>query len=250
MSSLIPIGFSFIELPTVDSTNNYAMGLVHAGMAQHGTAVFSHIQTQGRGQRTKKWNSQPKTNIAISIIIEPKTLSSSQAFLLSKCVAVAVVHFFNSIVQEPATIKWPNDIYWRDRKAGGILIENVLLGSEWKFAIAGVGLNINQTDFEELNRKAVSLKQITGKNFDPLDLAKDLCKHLDQWYNKLIVEPRSISAEYHNNLYQLGNVVKFKKENRLFEAVVKEVNDFGQLIVEHGVEERFDVGEVEWMISP
>ena len=125
MSSSNRIGSPFIELPTVDSTNNYAMGLVHAGMAQHGTAVFTHDQTKGRGQRSKNWNSEAKSNIAISVIIEPKELSPSQAFMLSKAIAVGTLYFFDSYAQTDVKIKWPNDIYWRDRKAGGILIENV-----------------------------------------------------------------------------------------------------------------------------
>ena len=247
MSSLNPIGFPFIELPTVDSTNNYAMGLVHAGMAQHGTAVFTHEQTKGRGQRNKIWSSQAKNNIAISIVIEPKGLSSSQVFILSKAIAIGTLNFFNSYAQSDVRIKWPNDIYWRDRKAGGILIDNVFQGSDWKYAIAGIGLNINQTHFGELN-KAVSLKQITGKDFEPLLLAKELCNYLDKAYCKLIIEPQRIAPEYRSSLYKLDEKVKLKKGSRVFEATIKDVTDLGQLMVKHAAEERFDVGEVEWVI--
>jgi BirA family biotin operon repressor/biotin-[acetyl-CoA-carboxylase] ligase len=247
LSSLNPIGFPFIELPTVDSTNNYAMGLVHAGMAQHGAAVFTHEQTKGRGQRNKNWSSQAKSNIAISIVIEPKGLSSSQVFILSKAIAIGTLNFFNSYAQSDVKIKWPNDIYWRDRKAGGILIDNVFQGSDWKYAIAGIGLNINQTHFGELN-KAVSLKQITGKDFEPLLLAKELCDCLDKAYCNLTTKPQLIASEYHRNLYKLDQKVKLKKESRIFEATIKDVTALGQLIVEHAAEERFDVGEVEWVI--
>ena len=247
MSSLNPIGFPFIELPTVDSTNNYAMGLVHAGMAQHGAAVFTHEQTKGRGQRNKNWSSQAKSNIAISIVIEPKGLSSSQVFILSKAIAIGTLNFFNSYAQSDVKIKWPNDIYWRDRKAGGILIDNVFQGSDWKYAIAGIGLNINQTHFGELN-KAVSLKQITGKDFEPLLLAKELCDCLDKAYCNLTTKPPLIASEYHRNLYKLDQKVKLKKESRIFEATIKDVTALGQLIVEHAAEERFDVGKVEWVI--
>ncbi|MGN6400188.1 MAG: biotin--[acetyl-CoA-carboxylase] ligase [Flavisolibacter sp.] len=248
MSSSNRIGSPFIELPTVDSTNNYAMGLVHAGMAQHGTAVFTHDQTKGRGQRSKNWNSEAKSNIAISIIIEPKELSPSQAFMLSKAIAVGTLHFFNSYAQTDVKIKWPNDIYWRDRKAGGILIENVFQGIDWKYAIAGIGLNINQTHFGDLINKAVSLKQITGKDWGPLSLAKDLCDCLNKAYRNVITNPQLIAHEYQQHLYKVDEKVKLKKANRIFEANVKGVTDSGQLIVEHAAEERFDVGEVEWVI--
>src|SRR5256885_16124829 len=100
------------------------MGLVHAGMAQHGTAVFTHEQTKGKGQRNRQWQSQKDQNIAISLVIEPKSLVISELFILSMTIATGVKHFFNSYTNGDVKIKWPNDIYWRDRKAGGILIEN------------------------------------------------------------------------------------------------------------------------------
>ncbi|MGN6164515.1 MAG: biotin--[acetyl-CoA-carboxylase] ligase [Flavisolibacter sp.] len=248
MSSSNRIGSPFIELPTVDSTNNYAMGLVHAGMAQHGTAVFAHDQTKGRGQRSKNWYSEAKSNIAISVITEPKELSPSQTFMLSKAIAVGALNFFNSYAQTDVKIKWPNDIYWRDRKAGGILIENVFQGIDWKYAVAGIGLNVNQTHFGNLKNKAVSLKQITGKDWEPLLLAKELCDCLDRAYRNLTTKPQIIAHEYHKHLYKLGEKVKLKKANRIFEATIKSVTDLGQLVVEHAAEERFDVGEVEWVI--
>jgi len=248
LSSLNSIGNLFIELHTVDSTNNYAMGLVHAGMAQHGTAVFAHEQTKGRGQRSKQWLSEANANIALSVILEPQAWSTSQLFVLSKTVATAASNFFNSYATGHVSIKWPNDIYWRDRKAGGILIENVIQGGEWKYAVAGIGFNINQTDFEGLENKAVSLRQITGSKFEPLALAKELCIYVDMQFNKLLQSADEISDEYHQNLYMLGKKVRFKKGARLFEAVVKDVTDLGELVVEHAVEERFEVGEVEWVI--
>jgi BirA family transcriptional regulator, biotin operon repressor / biotin---[acetyl-CoA-carboxylase] ligase len=248
LSSLNPIGSPFIELHTVDSTNNYAMGLVHAGMAQHGTSVFAHEQTKGRGQRNKQWLSETNSNIALSIIFEPQEWSTSQLFILSKLVSTGVLHFFNSYTTGGVTIKWPNDIYWCDRKAGGILIENIIQGSEWKYSVAGIGLNINQTDFKKLKNKAVSLRQITGSSFDPSSLAKELCIYLDMQFNKLLANPNEVSEQYHANLFQLGKKVKLKKGSRLFEAVIKDVTSLGQLVVQHAVEERFEVGEVEWVI--
>ncbi|MGZ3850443.1 MAG: biotin--[acetyl-CoA-carboxylase] ligase, partial [Flavisolibacter sp.] len=225
MSSLKPIGFPFIELPTVDSTNNYAMGLVHAGMAQHGMAVFTHDQTKGKGQRGKNWASQAGNNIALSVILEPKGLHTAQVFLLSKALALGALEFFNSLVREPGRIKWPNDLYWRDRKAGGILIENLIQGGEWRFAVAGIGLNLNQTDFGELDKKAVSVKQITGKEGDPLSLSRELCRYLETSYHQLLENPQAIAAAYQAHLYKRGEKARFKKDNRQFEATVRRVTD-------------------------
>ncbi len=182
----IPSGSPFVELQSVDSTNNYARQLIHAaalpdrqGMAQHGMAIFTHEQVAGKGQRGKTWNTEKGANIALSILINPQGLSINNQFYLSACAAVVVHEFFSKYAGDETKIKWPNDLYWQDRKAGGILIESVIRGSDlgvgsWPWAIIGIGININQTSFEGLPNP-VSLKQITGKNFEPLVLAKELC---------------------------------------------------------------------------
>jgi BirA family biotin operon repressor/biotin-[acetyl-CoA-carboxylase] ligase len=239
----------FIELLTVESTNNYAMGLARAGMAQHGTAVFTHEQTKGKGQRTKEWVSQKGQNIAMSILIEPTNLQVSELFLLSMVTAIGVRELLANHVGDEIKIKWPNDIYWRDRKAAGILIENVWQGNEWKFAVIGIGINVNQTNFGGLGLKAVSLKQITGKNFEPLNLAKELCGILEEKYQLLLSDPSSIIDQYKSHLYKFNEMIKLKKDNRVFNAKFKDVNNNGQLVVEHAIEEKFGVGEVEWIIS-
>ncbi|HEY0067590.1 MAG TPA: biotin--[acetyl-CoA-carboxylase] ligase [Flavisolibacter sp.] len=242
------IGTPFIELPTVDSTNNYATTLAHEGMARHGTAVFAHRQTRGRGQRTKEWVTGGG-NIALSLVLEPVQLTTSRMFSLSMAVALGACRFFTRYAGEDTRIKWPNDIYWRDRKAGGILIENILQGSSWRFAVAGIGLNINQDDFGELNNRAVSLKQITGRNFSSVILAHELCSDLQQAWDLLEKDQPELTAAYHSLLYKLNEPIRLKKENRVFEALLTGVTLTGQLVVRHSIEEQFDVGEVEWIFE-
>jgi len=224
------------------------MGLARAAMAQHGAVVFTHEQTKGKGQRSKEWVSEKDMNIALSILIEPKNLKVSELFLLSMMVAVGVRQFFLNYAEE-IEIKWPNDIYWRDRKAAGILIENVWQGNEWKFAVIGIGINVNQTDFGKLNSKAISLKGITGKHFEPVILAKELCKNLGDKYQLLVSDPSQIIQQYKAHLYKLNEQVKLKKDNRVFEATFTDVTVNGQMVVHHAIEEKFDVGEVEWLIN-
>ena len=223
------------------------MGLLHEGMAQHGTAIFTHEQTKGKGQRNKQWHSVRDQNIAISFVLEPQGSGQGAQWLLSQAIAVAVYEFFNKKTAGDVSIKWPNDIYWRDRKAAGILIENIWQGSEWKMAIAGVGININQTDFGDLGKKAVSLRQITGQAHDPLVLAKELCIYIDKSFQQLINEPSTITTGYKRNLYRINETVRLKQGSRIFEATIKDVSPEGQLIVQHSIEERFSVGEIEWI---
>lgn len=266
------IGSPFIELLSVDSTNNYARQLLQGFnmtdqavnqtgqpvFAQHGTAIFAHEQLAGKGQRGKTWVSEKGANIALSIIIDTQALHISQQFQLSACVAVVVHEFFIKYAHDETTIKWPNDLYWKDRKAGGILIESIINTGEadkgnnakWTWAIVGMGLNINQTSFSPELPNPVSLKQITGKTFDTVALAKELCTILNEKFALLLTgDFESIYQQYLQHLYKKNEPVKLKKENRVFEAVIKTVLPNGRLTVQHAIEEEFDFGEVEWIIK-
>jgi BirA family transcriptional regulator, biotin operon repressor / biotin---[acetyl-CoA-carboxylase] ligase len=244
----------FIELQVVDSTNNYALARIHAGLASHGTAIFAHEQVAGKGQRGKNWASSRGENIALSVIIKPVPLQVSQQFQLSACIALAVREFFFRYAGPDTKIKWPNDLYWKDRKAGGILIESVIRNqlsgmNSWEWAVAGMGININQGQFPPELPNPVSLKQITGKSFDPLELAKELCLIIDRYYQQLLEKGFStILPLYLSHLYKKDEKVKFKKDNRIFEAIIVSVSEEGKLIIQHGVEEQLNVGEVQWLI--
>jgi BirA family biotin operon repressor/biotin-[acetyl-CoA-carboxylase] ligase len=100
-----------------------------------------------------------------------------------------------------------------------------------------------------LNSKAVSLKEITGKHFEPVLLAKELCKILDEKYQLLTSDPSQIIQQYKTHLYKLNEQVKLKKGSRVFEAMFTDVTSNGQMVAHHAIEEKFDVGEVEWLIN-
>ncbi len=248
------IGSPFIELQSVDSTNNYARELIHAGMSQHGQAIFAHEQWAGKGQRGRHWVSEKGQNMALSILLQPKSLLINRQFELSAAIALAVHQALVQYVPEYLTIKWPNDLYWQDRKAGGILIENLLSsqeqsGSSWNWAIAGIGVNINQTQFPSDLPNPVSLKQITGKDHDPIQLAKAIVNRINLYYQELLTTgPENIFSQYNRYLYKQGQRVKLKKDNRVFEALIKYVNAKGQLETTHAIPETFDFGSIEWVV--
>jgi len=250
-----PLGMPFVELQSVDSTNNYALARAHAGMAHHGEAFFAHEQVAGKGQRGQRWITQKGENIILSVIADPSPLLLNQQFQLSAAVALAVHDLFSNYAgAEDTKIKWPNDLYWQDRKAGGILVESVIGASgqekgAWKWAIIGIGININQTRFPEGLKNPVSLKQITGKNFDVVVLAHELCRHLDQRFVQLLQGGfPAIHRAFNERLYKKDSAVKFKKENRVFEAVVQSVTPEGRLRIRHSIEEELGHGSVEWII--
>lgn len=221
------------------------------GVARHGTLYFAYEQWAGKGQRGRTWTSTPGENIVLSAVIEPVAFTFSQAFALSACVALACHDLFSRYAGGSDTrIKWPNDIYWNDRKAGGILIENSFRGAEWVLAVAGMGININQTDFPVSAGQPVSLRQITGQTFDVVGLAHELGQCLDRRYAALTAGAGAgpLIGDYNARLYRRGKTVRLKKENAVFETVVKEVSAQGQLLTKDVMERQFSFGEVEWVI--
>ena len=246
---LLPLGDPFIELTTVDSTNNYAMAQLQTGVISHGTAYFAHQQTAGKGQRGKSWITDKGENILLSMVLQPSYLKPGDSFILSALIANACYDFFKTYAGHETRIKWPNDIYWRDRKTGGVLIENIIRNEKWNYSIVGIGININQTKFVESVANAASLRQITGESYDPVCLAKELCGFLTQHYKNLAVEQDKIIESYNRNLYKLNLPVKLRKGNIVFETTIRGVTPQGKLMTYDVMPREFDFGEIEWILG-
>ena len=234
-----------IELDSVDSTNNYAMGQLHAGLASGGQVYFAHQQWAGKGQRGKTWISERGKNISMSLVLDSRALPLSGQFLLSAAVSLGCLKTAQQYEPEGWSVKWPNDLYWRDRKAAGILIENIIKGNEWLFAVIGVGMNLNQDSFPPALPNAVSLKQITRKTFDPLIAARGLAASIAAEIEVLRKHPESILPAFNASLYKRGEKVRLKQGNHQFNTRIESVNAEGLLETEGGG--RFRVGEVEFV---
>ena len=244
------VGIPFIEINSVDSSNNYAVQQLRSGLPMHGTAYFAHEQTAGKGQRGKQWHTLPGQNIALSVVLNATALQVSQQFTLSMAISLATYDLILKYTEDYTFIKWPNDLYWRDRKTAGILIENIIRGKEWQWAVVGIGINVNQTVFDASIKNPVSLKQITGRHLDPVTLSKDLCKNIEIRFNQINnKETDRIFVDFNKRLYKKEELVKLKKSNSVFDCVIKHVNPSGQLVVlRQGFEQLLNVGDVEWLI--
>ncbi len=242
------IGQPFIELSEVGSTNIYAMERVQANLAAHGTSFFAHNQTAGKGQRGKSWIVEPGTHIALSVIVDCSFLSLSNPFPISVMAAVACHDFFSRYAPSETYIKWPNDLYWRDRKAGGILIENQVRGNIWQWGVVGIGINLNQAGFPDSLLNPVSLKQITGRPFNTVEMAKELCSDLEKRYQQLKHGgDEDLLTEYTHHLFMCGQEVRLKKNNMAFPCFIKGVSAGGELLVSGCMQDSFRFGEVEWV---
>lgn len=246
-----------IELLSIDSTNNYALSRLKQSnlterqeVLHHGSAIFAHEQYAGKGQRGKIWQSKKGENVHLSVVLNPCKISLHQQFALISLVALAVRTVFERNAKSDIFIKWPNDIYFGNRKACGILIENIISGMEWRWAIAGIGINVNQVEFPDVtDRQPVSLRQITGKSFDCLEVAREVRDEILIRYQNLAVP--QLMAEYNTFLYKKDQTVTFEKGGNNFEGIVKEVTIDGKLQVQtHTSIVAFDFGEIAWLIRP
>jgi BirA family transcriptional regulator, biotin operon repressor / biotin---[acetyl-CoA-carboxylase] ligase len=232
---MLVLGQPFIELSSVSSTNIYAMEQLRAKLAVAGTAFFAHEQTAGRGQKGRVWASESGQNIAMSLLLEPPLKDPSRGFPLSATIAMGCYDFYKNYAGDETSIKWPNDLYWRDRKAGGILIENVVRGNTWEWAVAGIGINVNQVSFDPSLPNPVSLKQVTGRHFQPAELARELCSAVDRRFRQLLNGHwLEIWGDYQQVLFGLGTLQSFRWEGKDFEAMIEGVNKEGEILLRSG----------------
>lgn len=241
-----PIGNRFIQLDRIHSTNDLAFQQIAEGIGCHGDVIFAREQYAGRGQMGKSWHSEAGQNLAISLLLQHGKLPDPTPFHLSAWVAVSALDLLTDISAGDTAIKWPNDLYWKNRKLGGILIET---RKEW--TVAGLGININQTQFPDTLKNPVSLRQITGKSLDPKEPATQLIdrlnRRLSQWNEDGF---ESLLSEYRNALYGKGNAFTVREQGIEKTIRVIDVNESGALIIEENGQQRGVVSGLEWMIDP
>lgn len=239
-----PIGRKIISLETVDSTSNYAANLLKGGKIEHGAVILAVEQHAGRGQRMTTWQSAPGENLTFSFVLDDLRIFTSEHFKLSMMVALALIDLMRKIHIE-AFIKWPNDIYANDHKLAGTLIETQIAGENIKRAIIGIGLNVNQLEFEGLN--ATSVRLITGNR---LSLNELLLSFINS-FNKLIAENHSyndLKERYLNALYCFNEKIEVAIQGVSLHVIHKGINNDGKLLLEIDEEiKEFGLKEVSFI---
>lgn len=208
------------------------MGLLDADTAQSGLTIVAAEQTQGKGQRGRRWADVPGQSLLMSIITQP-AYPLEQQFAFNSAVAVAVAEVLQGLHEHwNVAIKWPNDIIINDKKAGGVLIENVIRGNSWTYSIIGIGLNILQDDFPLDLPIATSLKIASGKSFQIEKLMHALRTGiLTKLYGHL--SPKELLEQYNSWLYKRGEQQLFADEQSEWKGLIVEVTGEGQLAVQH-----------------
>jgi BirA family biotin operon repressor/biotin-[acetyl-CoA-carboxylase] ligase len=241
---------NFIELEITESTNAFAQQLIASNIPAEGTVVYAHQQVAGKGQRGTSWESEPHQNFTFSLILKPAFLNLSNIFQLSKCLALGLSDYLEKILGEGIKIKWPNDIYFNDRKIAGILIENTVRNRQVSYTIAGIGLNVNQNVFP-FNPAATSMNIVSGQSYKlPKEFAL-LCKAMEQRYLQLKTGADSdIDLDYFKMLYGYKTFKKYQSGNYLFNAQITNITTEGKLGLtdENGIETTYDLKEIQLIL--
>jgi len=194
-----------------------------------GLVIYTDFQSAGKGQPGNAWESSKGMNLLFSVMLHPDRLPMDELFLVSQLVSIAIKKALDEYTTN-ITVKWPNDIYWNDKKLAGILIENSLQGIKIMSVVIGVGLNVNQKSFFSNAPNPVSLSQITGKRQNRKQLLQQICQNIMELYYEM--DKEKIRKIYAESLYRKSGFYSFEANNETFQAKIKEVQTDGMLELE------------------
>lgn len=225
------IGKYRIHLDSVDSTNAEAKRLIQAKKAQEGLVITTDDQHSGRGQYGRVWESKPGQNAIMTVVLTPQHLKIADQFLLNIICSLAVANVVSTFSSD-VRVKWPNDVYVRDRKISGILIQNFIQGGAIKNSICGIGINVNQSSWPVPNIRATSFIKETGEIYEVKEVIDQMCAQLDALYKLLRYNPQSLMKAYTDQLYKKDEASMFKDDTAEFSGIIRGVDSIGRLIVE------------------
>ncbi len=225
------------RLQTVHSTNSFLRELNGGDASFDMELATTEFQTAGRGQKGNSWESEKSKNLLFSILLHPVYVQPSKQFCISEAIALAVVKSLKEIVADELvakdfSVKWPNDIYWKNKKIAGILIENELFGSTIRDCIVGVGININQQNFISDAPNPVSLYNILGVNTNVEEVLDAIIKQFVA--NVSMIENGQTALlhnEYMDSLFRRKGIYPYRDADSEFMATIKDVREDGRLIL-------------------
>ena len=243
-----------IHLPETESTNKYA----REDVAWQGAAMLitADYQTSGRGQRGNAWESEARKNLLFTLALPTHSIKASEQFALCELISVAICDVLAQYTTD-IRIKWPNDIYYKDKKLCGILIEHDLEGTLLSRSLIGVGLNVNQAEFVSDAPNPISLSQILGHEIERKALLDAIITRILELYEQHTSLTPTLSREtlhehYLNLLYHRDIPAEFRDAQGVFTATLRTVEPNGRLRLEdtQGCVRSYLFKEVGYIIHP
>ena len=226
------INFKIIKLDAIDSSNDWLKEKFLQGNCREGDLVWVNDQTKGRGQRENQWLSAPGKNLTFSLFNVFDKLSTQDQFLINCSVTLAIIMALNEISVPDLSLKWPNDILSGNKKIGGVLIENFVRGDQFSGTVVGVGLNVNQDNFDLLP-KASSILMLTKKQYDLENILKILLEKFNNFFDQCKSEnKKELINQYEVNLFKKNQWVKYKQSDSILKGKIRGINSKGEIKIE------------------
>ena len=231
--------WKIVHIAQTNSTNQW---LREQG-GEEDMVVWADYQTAGRGQGSNHWESERGKNLTFSMLIHPQGIPANRQFSISMAVSLAICEALGQHIGD-LSIKWPNDIYWRNGKICGILIENTLHGTMIRDCIIGVGLNVNQRTFQSDAPNPVSLWQICEYETDCELLLKGILRSFEKYLGQ------DVKEQYISMLYRRRGFHPYADQKGAFMAEIVDVEDDGHLLLrdDNGLQRRYAFKEVTYII--
>ena len=238
-------------LKETDSTNNHLRRLLDKEQLPEGSLVVTDFQTAGKGQVGNSWESEAGMNLMFSLLLYPDFIPANRQFLISQIASLSVKETLDAYT-DFIQVKWPNDIYWKDRKICGMLIENDLSGQLLYCSIIGIGLNLNQSLFRSNAPNPISLTQITGKKYDREEVLNRFLRIFFQYYCLLLQEKEEeVRTAYMQALYHGEGYHRYRDGQGQFESRIQAIEPTGHLILQlrDGEQRRYAFKEVTTLVD-
>ena len=244
--------FSFIRefIPFVDSSNAELIRRLGKENLAEGTLVQTAFQTGGKGQGGTVWESENNKNLLFSFVIKPKSIKISEQFNITIIVSLALADVVRSyFLNDKVKIKWPNDIYFENKKIAGVLIENAIQGNDFEWVVIGIGLNVNQQLFQSEAPNPISLSELLEEEVELDELMALFESQFARRYAQLQSgDNEGLKYDYLCTLYQYNEWKNYHSDDKEFKAKIVGVDQYGFLRMETPDGERsFDIKEVEYL---
>jgi len=238
----------FFWFSETDSTNQLIRMMADAKHLTSGSIVVADFQTAGRGLSGNSWESEAGKNLTFSVLFYPVDVPANRAFVISEMASLSVKNVLDKYLPD-VSVKWPNDVYYGDKKITGILIENILFQGKITQSIIGIGINVNQTIFFSDAPNPISMAQITGVSYDRISIMNDFKQAFSVQSERLNSgHLNAIHNDYLNAMYRKNGTHKYCDANGFFDATLHHIEPTGHLVLNRtdGTISRYAFKEVSY----
>ena len=271
----------YVHLEQIDSTNAYLQRKQSEADIRN-WVVSVDEQTAGKGMGSNGWESEVGKNLTFSLALDMGFLPAERQFLLSEAVALGLIHALDDVIVEGMSyrgfpsidtllpnvgrydmegkpsvsmpsklhIKWPNDIYYENHKLAGILINSTIKANMMDISIIGIGLNVNQMQFQDWPTHPISLKQITGKTYDLQPLLEQVAESIYNKVGVLKTNPTAIEQDYLKRLFRYRTWADYEVDGKIMRLFMTGIDAFGRLMLvdKAGDTYCFDIKEIKFLV--